>query len=156
MRAELTAIISHRIISGVLELEVEYNNGEHSWYCIDLVMNEDPQATAHYVTNNDLGKIFNDKYRRWARSFLRSLKRNLRLLRQCSYLGFQATNYRPFNKHKRGQRGKTLVVNGKQVGIPSEPTVPSSKSAKNFKYGLEVPSSYADVLRLDNSGGTRK
>ena len=30
--AELTAITSHRTVSGVLELEVEYNNGEHSWY----------------------------------------------------------------------------------------------------------------------------
>ena len=52
--AELTSITSHRIVSGVLELEVEYNNGIHSWYYINLVISEDPQATAHYVTKNDV------------------------------------------------------------------------------------------------------
>ena len=61
-------------------------------------MNDDPQATAQYVIKNDLGKVFSDKYRRWARAFLRSLKRNLRRLRRCSYFGFTATNFRPSNK----------------------------------------------------------
>ena len=66
-------------------------------------MSEDPQAITQYVTQNDLCKVFNDKYRRWARAFLRSLKRNLRL-RRCSYLGFTATNFRLLNK-KRSRRG---------------------------------------------------
>ena len=63
LAVELAAIIFHCTVSGVPELEVEYNDGEQDWYQIDLVMNEDPQATAQYVTQNDLGKVFNDKYR---------------------------------------------------------------------------------------------
>ena len=139
---EFTAMTSHRTVSGVLKLEVEYNNGEHSWYYIGLVISEDPQATAHYVIKNDLGKIFHDKYRRWARSFLLSPKHNLLGLSCCLYLGFQATNFCPFDK-KRSQRGKTLVVNGKQVCVPSSPAVSSSKSSKissiGSKYFLLTP-----------------
>ena len=63
LAAELVAIISHRTVFGVLELDAEYNDGEQDWYQIDLDMSEDPQATAQYVTQNDLGKVFNDKYR---------------------------------------------------------------------------------------------
>ena len=39
---ELVDIISHRTVSGVLELEVEYSDGEQDWYHIDLVMNDNP------------------------------------------------------------------------------------------------------------------
>ena len=81
--AEFSAIISHKTESDVLELKVEYNNSEHSWYCIDLVMNDDPQATTHYVTKNDLGKIYNNRYRPWARLFLCPLK--LKLYHFCCY-----------------------------------------------------------------------
>ena len=89
-------------------------------------MSEDPQVTAQYVTQNDLGKVFNNKYRRWARAFSCSPKKNLRRLRRCSYVGFTATHVRPLNK-KRSRRGETMVVNGKQVGAPPDITTPSSK-----------------------------
>ena len=70
-------------------------NDEKDWYQVELVISEDPHTAVQYVTQNDLGKVFNDKYRRWDRVFLRSLKRNLRRLRRCSYFGFTATNFRP-------------------------------------------------------------
>ena len=108
-----------------------------------------------FVTQNDLGKEFNDKYRRWARPFLRYLKRNLRRLRYCSYFGFTATNFRSSNK-KRSRRGKTLVVNGKKVASPTESPTSTSKPSKCFKYGYEVPSSFAAVPRLDRDSGSRK
>ena len=72
MAIEIIAIISHRLVSGVLELKVEYNNDEHHWYHIELVLSEDPQATAQYVIHNDLGKVFDYKYCRWDRAFLLS------------------------------------------------------------------------------------
>ena len=61
LAVELAAIISHRTVSGVLEFEVEYMDGEQDWYQSDLVISEDPQAAAQYVTQNDLERVSNDK-----------------------------------------------------------------------------------------------
>ena len=41
-----------------------------------------------------------------------------------------------------------MAVSGKQVGAPPYITILSPKSSKIFKYGCEVPSSYADVFVL--------
>ena len=68
-RAELTAIISHRIASGVLELAVRYSDGIYSWHPIDLCITEDAQAVANYVLQNDIGKTYNDCYGHWDRKF---------------------------------------------------------------------------------------
>ena len=67
---DLYSILNHRTTNGVLELEVEYTSGDTDWLYFTLVQNEDPHACADYVMNNDFGKIFNSKYRRWARKFL--------------------------------------------------------------------------------------
>ena len=100
---------------------------------------------------HDVGKTYNDRYGRWARKFLRSLKRTLRRLRRCNFFGFTSTTYR--QSHKRARRGKELVVNGKKVSIT--PTSPS-KSVRPFKYGFEVPQNWKDIIRLDTANGNRK
>ena len=66
-------IISHRYLSGILELEVIFPDGNSSWISIDKVKDENPKLVADYVMHADLGKISNGIYRRWARAFLRSI-----------------------------------------------------------------------------------
>ena len=70
LSVKLIGISDHRIISGMLELQVNYSNGEQSWHAVDMIICEDPQAAATYIINNDLGTVLNNRYRRWAQAFL--------------------------------------------------------------------------------------
>jgi len=72
----------------VLELNVSYTTGSIRWHPIELVKDVDVQAVANYILINDLGPISNGQHHRWARAFLRSLRRMLRRLRHSSVLGF--------------------------------------------------------------------
>ena len=46
LAAEILSILDHQYKGGILEMKVEYSNGEMCWHPIDLVKDEDPQATA--------------------------------------------------------------------------------------------------------------
>jgi hypothetical protein len=92
---DLYAINNHRTTNGVLELEVEYCSGDTEWIHFKVVQDEDPHACADYVMNNDFGKIFNSKYRRWARKFLRSIRRTMRRMFRVCYDGFSSRYYTP-------------------------------------------------------------
>ena len=46
-----------------------------------------------------------------------------------------------------------MVVNGKKVALDNTPT---SKSARPFKYGFEVPQNWNGILCLDTDNGNRK
>ena len=78
---ELLSIVVHRYLSGIIELQVKYTNGELSWHPMDLTKDEDPQAVAVYVLSNELGKVSHGIHRRWAHSFLRALKRTIRRIK---------------------------------------------------------------------------
>ena len=55
---ELISIIYHQYCNGILELRVEYGDGETSWHPLSLVKDQDPQATTQYIVCNDLVKPF--------------------------------------------------------------------------------------------------
>ena len=42
LTVEVIAIVAHKFLAGILELQVEYSNGETSWHPIDLIKSEDP------------------------------------------------------------------------------------------------------------------
>lgn len=89
--AELQSITSHRYLNGILEFEVMYTDGETKWHLITLVKDDDACAVATYVLT---GPISNAKHRRWARSFLQSLRCMIRCMRRSSYMdGFEAKTY---------------------------------------------------------------
>ena len=90
LAAELDTIVDDRYLAGVLELQVRYTNGDLSWHPIDLIKNEEPQAVANYVLSNDLGMVSNGIHRRWARSFLRALKRTLRRMKRVDFYDLEA------------------------------------------------------------------
>ena len=84
LSTELKSILDHRYINGVLELNLEYTTGEISWHSLGLAKREDPYVTASYIISNDLGVIANGKHGRWARLFLRTLKRIIRRMKHCN------------------------------------------------------------------------
>ena len=151
LAAELVAITDNRITTGILELLVEYSNGETTWHPIEMIKCEDPQAVAQFVLSNDLGHTSNQRYGQWARLFLRSLKRTLRRLRRSSILGFTATTYNPSPKKLRSRRGKSLTINGKAI----KPSIVAPTHSRDFKFGLEVPKSWQDIIRIDTAAGNR-
>ena len=57
------------------------------------MQDEDPHAVAKYVMNTDLGTILNGKYRRWARKFLRSLRRAMSRFFKVDTRGFQSNSF---------------------------------------------------------------
>ena len=73
LSAEIVLLLNHRYAAGILEFQTEYSNGDKQWHPIDLIKDKDPYAVANYALSHDLGPISNGKYRRWDRSFLRSL-----------------------------------------------------------------------------------
>ena len=154
LAAELKSITDHRYLSGVLELQVEYTDGELSFHPIDMVKNEDPHAVANYIINNDLGKECNKIHNRWARLFLRSLRRTLRRLCQSDILGFEATTFNPVpsNKKRRSRRYAKAAKITKEAGNAGS----GQRRKRAFKFGIEVPKTWADILRLDAAAGNTK
>ena len=153
---DLYSINNHRTTNGVLEFEIEYTSGDTDWLYFNLVQSEDPHACADYVMNNDLGKIFNSKYRRWARKFLRSVRRTMRRMFRVRYDGFNSRYFTPkptapiihcrrvahSKKEKKRRNVKKAANTNKQMGT--------------FKYGLPVPKKWSDVIRLDKAAGDSK
>ena len=149
LAAELQSISDHRFTTGVLELQVIYTDDTSSWHPIDLIKDEDPQAVANYILRNDLGHVSNKMYGRWARFFLRSLKRTLRRLRRSSFFGFQSTSFEPTPKKRRSRRYTPTFMHKMAIDEP----LPNDR--RTFKFGLEVPRNWKDILRLDAVAGNR-
>ena len=84
-----------RYIVCVLDLQVEYTNGDLSWHPIDLVKYEELQAVANYILDNDVGMIPNGIHRRWARSFLRALKCAIKSIKCVDFYDLEASTFDP-------------------------------------------------------------
>ncbi len=46
---EIDALLDHRFVSGILEFECQYSNGDTLWHPLSLVKNDDPYLLAKYV-----------------------------------------------------------------------------------------------------------
>ena len=114
LSCELKSILNHRYLTRVLEFKLEYDNGEISWYPLDLVKDEDPHVCAIYIVCNDLSPIYNGVHRYCACAFLRSLKITMCLLKHIAYLDFYATLYNLPSRKRRSscyaKNVKTLVL----------------------------------------------
>ena len=84
-------VTSYKYISGILYLKVLFSNGITSWISVDKVKNVNPKIVADYVMVTDLGEVSNKIERRWARAFLRSLRRTTRRLRRVDFQGFNSS-----------------------------------------------------------------
>ena len=98
----------------------------------------------------DLGKISNGIYRRWARAFLRSIRRSSRRLRKVQNQGFESIMHDTYpcelslNRFKRVQRAATTASKSR-----------SKREPNTLKHGLEVPRNWKDIVRIDAEAGNR-
>ena len=156
---DLESIIDHRYVSNTLELLVKYSTGNRDedveWHPIGLVKDEDPHAVAQFVLNTDLGPVETGKHRRWARAFLRSLKVTLRRMRRVCNRSFDSRTYVP--NPKRPTRGAHLNHKQKVAMRRAQKAKGKAKKTRNeFKYGIEVPRSWRDIIRIDTENGNTK
>ena len=156
---DLEAIVDHRTVCSTLELLVKYSTGDgvedEEWHPIGLVKDEDPHAVAQYVMTADLGKVETGIQRRWARNFLRSLKVTLRRMRRTCNGTFAARTFNP--TAKRPTRGPHLSRKQRILMRRAQKQNGSSKpKPDNFKYGIEVPRNWKDIVRIDKAAGNSK
>jgi hypothetical protein len=156
---DLDSIIGHRIVCRTLELLVKYSTGngaqDEEWHPIGLVKDEDPHAVASYVMANDLGSTENGIQRRWARNFLRSLKVTLRRMRRTCNDTFDSRTF--VSNPKRPTCGSHLNLKQRISMRKAQKQDGSSKFSKsNFKYGIEVPKNWKDIIRIDKQAGNTK
>ena len=143
----VSSIGTHRYKDGIVQIRVTYQDGVTTWMDVDDLKSVYPNILAHYVLKYDMGEIVNGKYRRWTTSFLRSLQVVEQRQRRTQISGFQSRTFASPDQlavshpYKRIRRIQPLQTKNKR------------KSKRTFKYGLEVPRTWKDVVRLDNQAG---
>ena len=88
-------------------------------------------------------------------SILRSLRLTLRRLRRTDILGFETATFNPAppNKKKRSCRYAHAAETVKGAGNAA----PAGRRKKRvFKFGIEIPKTWDDILRLDGAASNKK
>jgi hypothetical protein len=151
----IVRIVSHRCVDGILELEVEYSSGDKEFHPIALLKEEDPHAVAEYVLRTDLGRHLNTIHRRWARSFLRVVRRAMRRLFRVNHGSIPcppSVDMGHISSSRGIKRQRLLTIRRQKKKKPGR----NNRQQGTFKYGLEVPRTWKDVLRIDKAAGNKK
>ena len=155
---DIEAITDHRLAGGVLELQIKYATGDHyyddyEWHPIGLVKDEDPYAVAKYVINNDFGNIHSSTQHRWARAMLRSVRQTIRRRRRVDDLfgGFSSQTFVPTPAEP--SRPKDVPPNVWKRIRRAEKKAAKRKHKADFKYGIEIPRNWTDIVRIDLAAG---
>ena len=160
---DLESVLDHCYVNGVIELCCKYSTGDtihdKEWHPLSMVQDEDPYTVAKYILENDFGFVQNGRLRRWARAFLRNLKKTLRRLKQVDWNGFCASTFfptpiKPPYRSRRSRRSRADHRDARRVEKVKNKR-PSKKKVK-FKYGIEISKSWADILRIDTAAGNSK
>ena len=163
---EIVAIKQHRDSEGMLEMQVLYSTGELEWHPMSLIKEEDPHAVAHYLLDADLGdKAMNSRHKRWARKFLRDLKKTMRRMFRVDYDGYQITVHDSPEQTLQSRRS-TMNANSsraaasqkkrrQQSGKRKKPGK-NNRSMGNYKYGVRVPKNWKEARALDKANGDNK
>ena len=155
---DIEAITDHRLAGGVLELQIKYATGDHpyddyEWHPIGLVKDEDPYAVAKYVINNDFGDIHTSKQHRWARALLRSVRQTIRRRRRVDDLfgGFSSRTF--VSTPDEPSRPKDMPTHVWKRIRRAEKSAAKTKHKAEFKYGIEIPRNWTDIVRIDLASG---
>ena len=71
-------IIDHRFDKSLLQLELRWSNGTTTWALFSIVKKDKPGLCAKYILAKDMTHDAHKSLHRWARSTLRTLRRNIR------------------------------------------------------------------------------
>ena len=100
--------------------------------------------------SNYLGPVSNGTHHRWARPFIRSLKLTLRSIRHTSFDGFKSTTFILVPPKRYRSRRYAQINMGKFEG----PQKALYRTKRSFKFGLEIPRNWSDILRIDEAAGS--
>ena len=114
-----------------------------------MIKVEDPHTVDNYVLSNNLGRVSDVTYCRWARLFSKSLKLTLRRLRRNSFEGSESTIYTPVPAKRR--RSRQYVQGNKDTY--GSPTKTPDRTKRVFKFGFEIPKNWSDILIIDEAVG---
>ena len=165
LERDLDCITDHRTAGGVLELQVKYKTGysdeddsDHlvgdlEWHPIGLLKDEDPYAVAMYLIRNDVGKTHTSIQRRWARALLRSVRQTIRRRKKVDdfFGGFTSSSFDPSPENKTSSR--SLSNKQRKRFRKTEKNAARHKRKAEFKYGIELPRNWQDILRIDKANG---
>ena len=147
---EISSIIKHQFNGGILEFQCKYDTGNVLWHPLDLVKADDPWSVANYIMQNDLGKDANQIHRRWARLFLRTIRRVRRRMKRSNVFSFYASTYHPTPKKLRSRRSIKLRKAAKDMDTLDAKKHPQARRyVDKIEYGHAVPRKWNDILRLD-------
>ena len=163
---DIDDIVGHRYVEGCLELQVQFMNGMKDFVHWEIVREDDPKIVAEYILDTDFkNKIQNGILQRWARKFLRSLKRTMRRLFSVDYHRHTAPSSSEEPQHssclsytsavRHNDNDTKFICRAQQQKKRKKPGR-NNRHMGNFKYGHEVPNNYKDVVCLDDASGTKQ
>ena len=132
---DIVQIIKHQWTDGICELICKYYNGQEEVHPFSLVQADDPLMVAKYVTSSDhkINSNLEKAYGRWARHFLRKLRRVTRRLEKV----FHSEESQPI-----GRRPRTR----KKPGA-------NKRASRKEKYGITIPNTYKEAVAEDVTNG---
>lgn len=173
---ELHGIEAHSWADGELSFELSWMNGHRQWYPFEVVKADHPEAIANYILNENV-EPRGGKHSRWARRFLRELKKAVRRLRRLHHnpqdameetmndpgeefsLNLSEYFMRPTRKTNRVHtQSAKKFYQGKRRRVTKHHK-PRTKPGRNnrqmgqLKYGVEVPWNVMSALKIDAENG---
>ena len=159
---EISNISDFRFIDGQLELKCHYFGGEYDWVPWKMACDDCPKTVSDYIQDTDFkNKIVNGYTNRWSRRFERNLNKTIRRMFKVDFESHYRTVELSEYWYQRSLGNVSVrhakIAGGKRVPHKKRKTKPGRNKRhlfeKVFKYGHEVPKTYADCLRIDEANG---
>lgn len=155
---DIIGIADHQWTNGMLELLCIYDSMNQDWHSFDLVQSDDPTSLAKYVTCHNIGNSANAQLiKRWSRVFKKTLRRVFKHYIKSNCFKFYSNSYYPISISLLSRRitkaRKAKFGDAHSPGaLAFLPSCTSQKAVK-YKYGIEVPRNWGDVICLDAENG---
>ena len=155
---EIHSITGFRWVDGIFELKVKFTCRNAEYLPINLVRDNEPMAVAEYILSSNIGTGPQaDNYRRWARWFMREVKRTLQRLhfihttpvssRTVLLLSRRATMPGSIEAGQETKRQKTNKKKAKKPG--------ANNRNRLVVFGVKVPRNYAEAVAFDKENNNR-
>jgi Reverse transcriptase (RNA-dependent DNA polymerase) len=160
---EFSSIVQHEWEDGVLYFKVEWLTGDSSMIPFSLLKRDHPQPVAEYILGNKVGspdgRYNSGRYSRWARTFLKTVRRVVRRLRSIDYsnelcepTSLGEDSLEQMNTGVRIIRRVPKASAG--TGYKRKRTKPGRIQRQvTVKYGVSVPLSVQHAYELDRLNG---
>jgi len=180
LNAELRSIAAHKWVDGSICFLVRWSTGEEEWFDFDVLRSDHPKIAATYIIDNNVDPK-GGQYSRWARLFLRELRKTVRRLQlmkgnpqenvelddpgpeharrmitqwQRKLRRVATSQPKSAKKTKQAMRSSMHAVEAANAKHRKR-TKPgrNNRQMGAIKYGVEVPWSVLSALEMDEENG---